>query len=797
MLFWKKMFRDMLSNKGSYLACLVLVAIGLVVFMSFAIASDNLVISRDAFYREQNFAHGFIEVESMPLHRAEELSQVEGVEQVTPRVVEEVRVNKPESRESVYLQLVSVDPGEHRRVNDVKLLEGTKLKEGYWNTWIGDQFFEAHGLQTGEKVEVIIGGSSRELTVVGEAMSPEFTYPLRTEGEFVPNPEQFGIAFLPRDTMWDAFPEMQNRVNDVVFTLEAGHDFEEVRERLEPELEPYGLITVYPRGEQVSHFMLQEEIEALETMAAFLPVMVLAIAGLILSIVLKRLVEQQRGQIGIMKAFGYSNREVLLHYLSYPLVLAVFGGLPGGLAGMWSAGPLSELLFEFFHIPEVYVGFSPSYLALGMVLSLVVLVAGGYLGCRQVLKLKPAEAMRPPAPVSGGRNILEKCKFFAEMLTVQGKMAVRNLGRSRGRSAFMFFGVVVSCAMVAFTWHLVTEGIDRLMFYQYEEVEKYDIKMSFSEPTAREPVVREISRHGGITRLEPVAEVPVTFNYRWREDDVTLMGLPREGDLYHILDTEGRRIIPPEEGVVLSQRLADNLQVGVGSRIELDSPLLRQGREKVELEVVEVIPQYLGMNAYMSLQGVEEVLGQGEMATALFLSVREDKEPEPGMVSYLNDYYMESELVAGVDGGEDRIRQIKEFMEMAGEVIYLYVTIGIIFSFCIIYTSSFIILSERNRELASMRVLGMTSHEVLSVITFEQWFISFFAVIAGAPLAALINWAFAREFSTDMYTMPAEISVQSLFMGVLITVISIWSAQRFALKKVRELDLVEVLKTRE
>ncbi len=797
-MLWRKMLRDIRANAGSYLACLILVIIGLIAFTSFSIARDNLRLSKESFYQEQNFADGFIELVAMNENSLSRVHRVEGIQQVTGRLVRDVQVYDPDHDEkSVYLRLVSLDLRENNRLNDFLLLEGSPLQTKELSGWIDQAFFDANSMELDRKIDIIAGGRVREMNIAGVGISPEFVYPLRTEFEIYHNPEQFGIVFLPIEIMWQLFPDMDKAVNNVVFALNEGADFHQVKDALEVELDRYGVLEIYSREDQTSHFVLREEIEVISTMATFFPVMILFIAGFIIYIVLKRLVQQQRGQIGIMKAFGYTKREILLHYLSYSLFLALVGGTIGGLLGMWLATPLSMMLYEFFYLPEIYEGFSLSYLILGILICLAVLGFAGYNGCKTVLKLEPAEAMRPPAPVSMKKNVLEKVPAFTGMLTIQGKMALRNLTRSRSRTAFIFLGIMISCAMVAFTWALASETMPEFMFYQYEEVQSYDAKINLQKPLSRKLAQQEVERFPGVARVEPMMEVPAKLIHRWHEENVLILGLPPGARLYNILDTDGNRIEPSNDGLILSERLAENLGVTVGSTIEIESLYFRDIDDKKDVPVVGVIPQYIGMNAYMGLDGLETLLEQGKFTTSFLTLFTGNQEDVRESIQAMRNHFQESEVVAGVDSREELIRLMLEYWELSGWIIFLYVLIGIIFSFAIIYVSSLIILSERSRELASMRVLGMSSAEVLSVITFEQWFLSFFAVIAGAPLGWFILNAFAGEWSTDMYTMPAKMSAESFLSGILLTLLSIWIAQRFAMRKIKRLNLVEVLKTKE
>ena len=790
-MLWRKLIRDLGENKGSYLACTIIALLGLMVFTAFSILADNLTLSQETFYREQDFAHGFIELLSMPQTALSELAQIEGIDQVKGRVVKDVQLYTPEQEESSYLRLVSLDPEQPHRINDVKLLQGRKHRRGNLDLWLDNQFFAANDLRLEDTMDIIVDGQVREVQIAGVGMCPEFVYYLRTATDFLPNPELDGIAFLTPSDMEILFPPCQGQVNDVVFTLLEGADYEKVRRQLEVKLEQYGLVRIYPREDQTSHAMLTQELEGLQAAAKGFPLLFLTIAGVILYITLKRLVEQQRGQIGILKALGYSKGEITRHYLSYALLLGAGGGILGGLIGIAAAVPLTNILLDFFNVPPVYGKISALYFFQGLLLSLTVFLLAGYSGVRGALALEPAAAMRPPAPVAGKKFILEKSRLFTSLLTMPGKMALRNLSRQKARSAFIFLGVMVSCALTAVTWSF-NGMIDKLIFYQYEEVETYDAKVTLAQPARGQPLLAELANCPQVRWVEPLAEVPVTISHQWREENVVVLGVAEESRLYNILTAPGKRIVPRGQGLILSERLAEKLAVSRGSAVKLESPFLPRRDETLLLPVEEIIPQYMGMNAYMELSSLQGLTGQGPFITAALMQLKN----EEGLGT-LKEKYRESELVAGIDSRTERTKKAAEIMASFGIVIHMYVLIGIIVSFAIIYSSSFIALSEQSHELASMRVLGLTSGEVFSVITFEQWFISFFALLAGIPLGRLFQWALGVAMTTDMYTVPGELSPGAPLMATLLTAFSIWLAQRFARRRVEKLSLVEVLKSRE
>jgi putative ABC transport system permease protein len=761
--------------------------IGILVFTSFSIVSDNLRLSQEGFYKNQNFAEGFAKVRALPFGEIKKLEDLEGIKQIEGRMVQDVQVLSPDSEENVYLRLVSIDPLKGNPLNGVLLTQGIPLKNDEMNIWVDSKFFETHNMELNDEIEIITGGKKRSLSIVGVGKSPEFIYALRTSADVYPDPETFGIAFVPLEIMEKLFGE--KTFNDLVFSLKPGVKFENIKDTLELELKPYGLTSLFPRDDQVSHLLLESELKSLETMAQAMPLMFLAIAAMILYITLKRLTEQQRGQIGILKAFGYTRREIISHYLTYPLIIALIGSILGGIFGAMLAGPFTQLYQAFFNMPDLSAKFSPLYFFLGIILSLVFSLLAGYQGCKNILKLEPAQALRPPAPPGGGKIWLEKISAFWNMLTVQGMMAVRNLSRNKGRSIFIFIGIMFCFAMSGYTWSM-NDLIQKMLYDQYEKVEVYDVKLTLNNPMDERQVARELAAFTGVSNVEALAEIPVTLKKNWLEKDVSLLGIPADSQLYNILDKNGRIIQPPKEGILLSERLASLLEADIGTELSLDTPLIQDWDAK-KIEVVGIIPQYVGINAYMELNSLQHFLGQGALATSFMINIEEDR------IQPLQEKYRQSTAVAAIEAKEQKLNKLQEMMASYGSMIYLLALIAVIIGFAIIYSSSSITLSERSRELASMMVLGMTPQEVLSVITFEQWFLGIGAMLVGIPMAKFMLLSMSQAMNSDVFTMPVTITISAYLLAFLVTTASIWIAQQVAARKIKRLSLVEVLKARE
>ncbi|HHT01149.1 MAG TPA: ABC transporter permease [Firmicutes bacterium] len=787
-MIWRKLLRDLKENAGSYVACMVLMIIGLLIFTAMSIATENLHSAQEKFYEEQNFADAFARVRGIPKAEVTKLSDLKGIRQANGRIMRDVQVMWPERDENVFLRLVTVDLSETQPVNGVRLLYGSDLDDDRPDIWIDNKFFAANHLKLGDQLPVIINGRIRQLNITGVGLSPEFVYALRTKNDFFPTPDTFGVAFISLEAA-EKLLGSDAVINEVAFRLEQGTDYEEVKLELEPRLARFGLEALYPRAEHTSHVLLKGEIDGGEAMTQALTFEFLMVAAVIIYLMLRRMVEQQRGQIGILKALGYTVGEVVTHYLSFALIIGVVSGVIGASLGVMASFPVTALYQEFFNLPDLQSGVDLVFPVVGLGLALGFSLISGYLGAKSVLVLLPAEAMRPPAPPIGKKVPLEHITLFWNMLTVQGMMAVRNLFRNKGRSLFVLLGVVLCFSLLSLTWSM-NDLVQVMLFDQYEKVETFDVKVSLRQPMAVAPAIQELYRFPGVSRVEGMAEIPVTLHNRWLKKDVLLLGLSEESRLFNIFDKDGERVLPPQGGLLLSKRLGNLLAVEAGDSLRVQSPYLAAEEGKY-LPVVGIVPQYLGMNAYMELSALQDFLGRGDIATALIAKVDEEQ------IDALQQAYRSSEVIEDIDVQGKRLRQSKELMASSGSTIYIFALIGIVVGFAIIYNSTVITISERKHELASMMVLGMTPAEVLSVVTFEQWFLAFFAILIGMPTTKFMLVGTSVAISNDIYTMPANITATSLLLATIVTVGSIWVAQRAAASKIRRLSLVEALKSRE
>lgn len=784
----RKMLRDLSVNKGSYLACTAIIAIGITIYNVFSIGYDNFYISLDTYYKTYHFADGFAEFKSMPITELKELSQIPGIKVIGGRYIKDVKYVSNDKEYSVYLRLISYNPSEKNALNGFKVLEGKAPEDGY-KVIIDNNFYKDNLLKVGDQLEVIYSGKKVKFEVTGACQSPEYIYSLRNEQDIYPDTKTFGIAFVPESTI-DSLNGQSNQINQISFLLEDNVSYDVIEDILEKKLKPFGLKNIYPRKDQTSHLILSKELEGMGSMSKVMPALFLMVSVMIMYIMLKRVISSQRQQIGVIKALGYSDKKVLLHYLSYSLIVGGFGGAIGGIIGNVLVVPFSAMFQQMFNMPLLKGHFSLKYFLGGTVLALIFSAIAGYQGAKESLVLEPSEAMRPPTPKVSSPTSMERFSLIWNRLNLQSRIALRNIFRNKGKSIFILIGMTFTVAILGMPWSM-KNILESMIYNQFEKVQTFDMKMTLSGPVDYFSAIREINKIEGVDRVEGMLEVPVKLYNKGVNKPIIVYGLEDNSEFYHVYDENNEEISLLGNGITISKRVAEILDVELGDTIYVESTFMKEKEQKKSIIVERIVPQYLGLNAFMNDFTLIDFLEQKPFITSIMLA------SNAKAMEFIEDEYKNSDIVFGVDEQKDIRQKYNHMMELFMSMMTMLCIFGLITGFGVIYASSIISISERQRELASMLVIGMSYKEIQSIVTIEQWVLSSFAIITGIPLMKLMVMGMSVEMKNDVYTMPTNLSFMAVATSLLMTGISISIAQVIIKKKISRINLIDSLSIKE
>ena len=779
----KKTYRAIWRNKKAYLACVFLIMIGSMMLTTMGTAVTGLNKAIDHFYANYRLAHVWANVGGIPISEVEWLRNIPGVFDVSHRTSMELRAEVAGSDDIIILRLLSFNPQEENRINDFLLSGiGPSLHSDIALSLL---FMDARNLEIGNQITIYAQGRAFTYEVTGSFMSPEYAYVARGGGEMLPAHSVFGIAYITEEGI-DKLTGRNGVANEVLFTLAEGYEFEDVRTAIAEALSPYELLSVLDRNAQMSFAMIDMEVNAIESVSKTMPMVFIFMAAVVLFLMLKRIIEQERTQIGTLKAFGYSNRDMLFHYMTYGGITGLAGGVLGFISGSSVAPVYLQLFLEFFTVPEMTQSVDPIYGVASIAVGIGGGLTGAFAGALGALRLNPAEAMRPESPKAIKFDIVGKFKVLKHILTSRGQMALRNVVRSSIRSGFIVIGIMFSFTLLCVFGDM--EGmVDAILYQQFKDVRLYNTRVSLTQPMAYNQAIESAYAISHVNHAEGLWELPVTLINRHLREDTLITGIASDGELYKVFDSRTRTAYPPPaDGLIITNGLADKIQAKAGDILYISTNL---SRDEIPVPVKMVIEQNIGSGAFMELSALADLLWHPAAVSAILLKT--DNLP------YVTDRFTESPIVGAV---ESKDATLKQYIDMMAPFSFIYTVMffmGVAVAFAIIYNISTISLSERQREFATLRVLGLTVDEVCEIMRIEYRVLAAVGILLGIPAAGGLISAMNMILDNSMMSLPSLLSSMAYVKAAFGTALAIFLSNCFAKRKIRTFNMVEVLKERE
>ncbi|HSJ13853.1 MAG TPA: ABC transporter permease [Longimicrobiales bacterium] len=782
----RKLLRDLWGMRGQAIAILFVVLAGVATYVSMRSVFAALQRSLDQYYQEYRFADGFASVRRAPGQVRARLAAVPGIARLETRVTAPVTLEVRGFDEPVSGLLVSVPEGAQPDLNRLALRAGRLVQAGREaEVVLNETFAEAHGLGPGDQLTATVNGRRRVLTVVGVALNPEHLLQIQP-GSLFPDPERYGVIWMGRSTLEAAY-DMTGAFNDVAFTLAPGASLAEVLQRVDLILAPYGGQGAIGRRDQPSHFAITEEFRSLEGTSTMLPAIFLAVAAFLLNIVVSRLIALQREQIGVLKAFGYGNLSIGAHYAKLVLVIALSGAALGTALGLWLGGLLGEMYLTYYRLPTLDYAIDVPIVVTAILLTAGASLLGVLQAVRRAVRLSPAIAMRAAPPPTYRATALERLGL-QRLFDQPTRMIMRNLERQWARALLTVVGIASSCAILVMGLFF-SDSFDFILHAQYGVAQREDLAVTFIEPTST-AALYELASLPGVQHVEPFRAVPVRLRYQHRRYDTAVQGLPEDAYLHRIIDRELLPITVPAEGLVLTERLAQVLAVGVGDELTVE---VREGSRRTRpITVTALTSQFVGMAAYMELTALNRLAGSGQAVSGAYLMG--DLRAERALTRALQ----QRPRVASIISQDRAIAAVMESIERSMLAFtYILSLFAAVIAFGVIYNSARIALSERDRELASLRVLGFTRGEIAYILLGEMAVLTLLAIPLGMALGALAAAGLVASLQTDMYQFPLVLARGTFGLAASIVLGAGLVSALIVRRRLDRLDLVGVLKTRE
>ena len=782
----RKLWRDLWGMRAQALAIALVIVSGVAVFVMSLSTLDSLYQTRETYYRSHHFADVFGTLKRAPLSLARRIQEVPGVDRVETRVVAYVNIDVAGFAEPVSAHLISLPETGPGLLNRVFLRAGRLPEPGSDDeVLVSEEFAAAHGLGPGDRLRATINGRSEQLAIVGLALSPEYIYQI-APGAMFPDYARYGVLWMARKPLATAY-DMDGAFNDVALTLARGANGEDVIDRLNELLKPYGGTGAFARKDQLSHRFLSEELKQQETIATLFPLIFLGVAAFLLNVVVSRLISLEREQIAGLKAFGYSDLAVGLHYAKLVLLIVLIGVVGGIGLGVLLGKGMSNIYREFYSLPYMIYVLRPGVIAAAALISIAVALLGTLHAVRTAARLPPAQAMRPEPPPVYRATVVERLglqRWFSQPT----RMVLRHIERRPLKSLLTTLGIAMACGIMMIGGF--QEGaIDYMVGVQFGMSQRGDLTATYTEPTSARSLYSLRSLQG-VVHAEGFRSVPARLRFGHRSYRTALEGIEPDGSLMRLLDTDLAAIELPPDGVVLTDYLAELLHIRPGDVLTVE--VLEGQRRTLQVPVVATAEQYLGVSAYMQRSALNRLLREGDAVSGAYLAVDE---------RYRKEVYAELKEMPRIAGVVEHASAIRAFYDTLAQSVLFFTFVatllGATIAFGVVYNSMRIGLSERNRELASLRVLGFERGEVAYILLGELALLT----LAAIPLGLLIGYGLcaflAFRFDTDLYRIPLVLHRDVYALAALVVVLSAGVSGLMIWRNLGRLDMVAVLKSKE
>lgn len=781
-----KLIRELGHSKTQSLAIALVIASGVAVFVMSLNTLWFLRETRDAYYDRYRFAHLFASVRRAPRVISERLTNISGVAAVDTRIVSDVTLDVPDLLEPAVGRLISLPQAERSGLNRIHLRRGRMPdSDRAGEVLVSDAFFEANSLKLGDRIDAVLNGRLQVLTLVGVALSPEYVIQLRG-GDLLPDEKRFGVFWMPHRQMESAF-DMEGAFNDVSLRLLRGANEDDVIEKVDDILKPYGSIGAIGRDQQLSARFLSDEIKQLRATGLVAPAIFLGVAAFLLNIVLSRRISTHRSIIATLKAFGYTNREIGWHYMQSSLLVAGGGALAGVIGGHWMGSGLARLYSEFYRFPSFVYRSDSRVIVAAVGISLVAAIIGSARAVRSAVRLLPAEAMQPPTPPIFRRSWAERLGLI-QTLPVPTRMILRGLQRRPAGAFLSSVGIAFSVSVMVMTGFF-SDALDYLIDFQFAVAQRHDVQVIFREVTSSR-AKHDLQNLPGVFEVEPFRAVAVDLKNGHLSYRTSILGLDSQRRLFRLLNTDAAPIRMPASGIVLNDKLADILQLAPGDKVTVD---VLEGEEITrQIQVAGIAREYSGTNGYMDRDELNRFLKEDSVLSGAFVSVDDLQRPE---------LYLELKRTPQVASVSIKSAMIDQFRDTiaANQLTMQSFTVffATVIAVGVVYNTARISLDERSRELATLRVIGLTRGEVSAILLGELAVVTIVAI----PLGWLIGFGFCAAmvsgFESELYRIPLVIHPASYARAAIVTVAAALVSGLVVRRRLDHLDLVEVLKSRE
>ncbi|MCR4658243.1 MAG: ABC transporter permease [Lachnospiraceae bacterium] len=771
----RKMRRDLFASKVQFLSIFLMSLLGIFVFVGLDSECNGMRVHESRFYEGARLADLWAQgtaFKEADIDKAEYIPNIKKAElrlKLDGKAV--IRGNELD------LSMLFMDGNEISRLH---LTDGEPYVKGASGVWLDFNFLKKQGLKIGDKLSMKVNGNTFEQEIKGTVYHPEYVYFLPDAAAMMPDYGAYGAAFMD----FKAYPDSkQAYYNQMILDVEGVDNTDGLSEKEKNQCSKAALELKYALGSDkvivtdkdsdLSYQTFRAEIEQHSSMTFIFPAVFLMIAILGIITTMTRMTSRQRIQIGTLKALGFSKRTITIHYASYGFFLSLAGGIAGAFLGHYTiAGYILGMMDTTYLVPNMGTVFSSgSYLAI--VLSVLISSAVSFASCRKELAPMPAETLRPASPKNLRHSLIEKSRLWERLdFTVQWNL--RDILRNKVRSLMGVIGVL-GCSMLMFAAFACLDTVSFITTWMYGELNTSQFQIIMKESCPYSTVEEYAKRYKGQMVEQAAAEFEVSGTKK--TGTVTVYDI---GNFLHFQDEELRPLKLKKDGISISYKMAQNLGVRKGDLVRWH---LIGDEEWKNVRISDIYRNPASQGITMTRETFENLHYSFVPGT-----IYTNHTPEEKLEDDTN--------IVGTQSLPDMMKALDSMKEMMYAMVYIMIAAAAVLGIVVLYNLGVLSLVEKNREMATLKVLGFTTAKIRRILQSQNIWLTLIGIALGIPSGM---WLINMLFSTMPESMDYVASYRPLSYAYTIigTLVLSMGVNRLLSRKVKTVDMVDALKGQE
>ncbi|WP_434296532.1 FtsX-like permease family protein [Clostridium sporogenes] len=734
MILSKRIKRVIKSNKGSYIGCTLLVLLSCILFSSFNIAFRNIDKNFKEFVKDYN-------LDSVKIMVNKPIDNIEKLEEEFNISLEKRYEMDYSLDDNTTLRIFS----KTSKINKSYIIQGRDIINKN-EILLDPSFSKEKNIKLKDKIKI----QGKEFEVVGFFALPDYIYPLKSETDLIWNAKNFGIASMSENNM-----EELKGIKTFYHTVFKENNEKQFRKYIE---EKYNILSYVERDNNVRYAFVKTKMDSSIIMALTLPMVIILLTSALLSIVIWRMIKTDLKQIGTLYALGYKQSEILKHYMSYPIIIGIIGGVIGTILGLFFSKPLSQFMLSYFNIPLIKENYSASYIILSPIIPLFFLSLTSLIVLLKVLKMSPVNLMKG-FENKGKVNKLGK-SLKLHKFKFESKFKIREITRNAGRTIILLLGIIIA-SMFLLMGFMSKDSMDSLVKAQ-RNTNQYEYNY----------ILKNIQSEKNYTGEKYNLS---SFKVENDKESIPIYGIEKDTQLINLKDSKGEKI--QFNKIIITKALAEKLNIDKGDRIKIYNT-----KDKgFFINIDEIADDYVTKSIYIPLDEFNTMMNY-EKNSYIGLYSKEKLDIDENLI-----FKVESKKEI-----EEAFKSMTEPMKYSLTIMAVFATI---IALIVIYVITSIIVEENKGNISMLKILGYKEKEINSLILNIGKIPVIIGYLFSIPILKISMGQLMKKVAKDInFSIPMNISLKYTIIGFAIIYLTYEISKILSKKKILTISMVDFMK---